>query len=290
MTIGKEGISAKIIKDSVSEHGVRITTFELEYPRFILAELNTHRMLSKNSASSRAIPISRMNELVLDNPAMSAWWGKNQPGMSAREELTVDDKELAIAQWKNGAKQAVELSTRLSNTGLHKQISNRVTEPWQRMKTVITGTEWTNLLWLRDHEDAQPEFDVLAKCIKEELRISVPTLLYTDQWHLPYVDDASIPIDIALKISASCCAQVSYRKLDDGIEKATNIYDKLVGMSRKHASPFEHQAKVMQFSRESGLFGWEEGVTHIDRLGQCWSGNFRGWIQHRKLIPGEAVW
>lgn len=291
MTPGKEGISAHIIKDSISELGVRITTMELEYPRFILAELNTHRMISKNSASSRAIPIIKMNEMVVDNPAIPVWIGKNQAGMAAREELVGEERELALAQWRQGAKQAVDLSTRLSASGLHKQITNRVTEPWQRMKTVATATEWANLLWLRDHEDAQPEFAELAKCIRAELDDSEPELLYVGQWHLPYVNDISnMTIDTALKVSASCCAQVSYRKTDDSIDKAIDIFDKLVGMDRKHASPFEHQAQVMQYAKEPGMFGWEKGVTHIDRFGNCWSGNFRGWIQYRKLIDGEAVW
>lgn len=291
MTPGKEGITAHVIKDSISEHGIRITTMELEYPRFIHSELMTHRMLSKNCASSRAIPIQKMNELIIENPAMPVFWGKNQAGMSAKEELTGEELQLAQWHWIRGSRAAVELSDTMHRVGMHKQLANRVTEAYQRMKTVITGTEWANILWLRDHEDAQPEFGELAKCIRAELNDSDPELLHVGQWHLPYVNDTKgMTIDNALKLSASCCAQVSYRKMDESLDKAIDIYDKLVGMDRKHASPFEHQAKVMEFIYEPGIYGWETGVTHIDRRGDCWSGNFRGWIQHRKLIEGEAVW
>jgi thymidylate synthase ThyX len=164
MTVGKEGISAKIICDSIS-NGNRLTTFELEYPRFILAEINTHRMLSKNSASSRAIPASKMLEQIKENPARPVWWGKNQPGMQAKEELNLYHQALADDQWLIASRYAIEMANNMIETGLHKQITNRITEPWQRMKTVATGTEWANLLWLRDHEDAQPEFGELVSGI-----------------------------------------------------------------------------------------------------------------------------
>ena len=301
MIKGAEGISATIIADSVcSETGTRLTTFELEYPRFIHSELMTHRMLSKNCASSRAIPINKMLQLVNDNPALPVWWGKNQPGMSAKEEL--EDKIAAKVFWLEGLRHAVQTVEELNEVGLHKQIANRVTEPWQRMKTVITGTEWANLLWLRDHEDAQPEFAVLAACIRQEFENSVPEVLEPGEWHVPYVRTEQGPLgrkyfadeyveisaEDALKLSSSCCAQVSYRKNDESLAKAKDIYDKLVGSDRKHASPFEHQGTPMK--RHVPFTSWAKGVTHIDREMYFWSGNFKNWIQHRQLIDGHAVW
>jgi thymidylate synthase ThyX len=82
-------ISAKIIADSISEseYGDRITTFELEYPRFIHGELMTHRLFSRNAASSRAIPINKMMDQVLTAPAMPVEWGLNKSGMQAEEML-----------------------------------------------------------------------------------------------------------------------------------------------------------------------------------------------------------
>lgn len=300
MTIGKEGISAKIISDSITVHGHRLTTFELEYPRFIHSEVMTHRMLSKNCASSRAIPVNKMLDLVSERPAMPVWWGKNQPGMSAKEELAEHDILAAKTMWYEAARHAIEDTQRLNVIGLHKQITNRITEPWQRMKTVITGTEWANLRWLRNHEDAQPEFAELAKCIDTEFANSVPDILYPGEWHLPYVQKMSksryssngveISVEDALKVSSSCCAQVSYRNLNESLEKAIDIYDKLVGSSHKHASPFEHQGTPIELHKSIHPSNWAAGVTHIDKTNQLWSGNLRGWIQHRQLIPNHVVW
>ena len=307
MTVGKEGISAKIIADSIGmiscPGSKRITTFELEYPRFILAELNTHRMLSKNSSSSRAIPVQKMLDMITENPAMPVWWGKNQPGMSAKEELSEELISCTKNQWDAARMDAAKSVKILNTMGLHKQIANRITEPWQRMKTVVTGTEWANLLWLRDHADAQPEFAELAKCIREEFENSKPKSLAPGEWHLPYVlselaedgselayfsEEGRITPEQALKLSSSCCAQVSYRNMNDSLEKAIEIYDKLVGSSHKHASPFEHQATPMK--HQFPFQAWQDGITHKDRDGDYWSGNFRGWIQHRQLIPGHVHW
>ncbi|MFZ9611624.1 MAG: hypothetical protein ACO294_13075, partial [Methylococcales bacterium] len=138
-------ISAKVIADSISPEGVRMTTMEIEYPRFILAELNTHRMLSKNSASSRAIPVKTMHEFIRDNPATPVHWGKNQPGMKANEEVGSAVKAEAIEIWNRAKDDAIHWADALAHKlAVHKQIANRITEPWMTMKTVISGTEWNN--------------------------------------------------------------------------------------------------------------------------------------------------
>ena len=299
MTEGKCGISATIIADSINADGNRLTTFELVYQRFIHSELMTHRMLSKNAASSRAIPISKMLELIDESPAMPVFWGKNQPGMSAKEELSEHDIAAAKTLWYEGTRHAIETVQQLNVIGLHKQIANRISEPWQMMKSVVSGTEWANILWLRNHDAAQPEFHELARCIQEEFDASVPQLLAPGQWHLPYIKsilvgnfgqefENGVTLEQAQKISASCCAQVSYRKLDDSIEKALDIYEKLVGMDRQHASPFEHLGTPME-SHQSWSVP-QAGITHRDIKSKFWSANFQGWIQYRKLLPNEAVW
>jgi thymidylate synthase ThyX len=299
MTEGKEGITANIIKDSINENSVRLTTFELEFPRFILAEVNTHKMLSKNSASSRAIPFKKMYEKITTEPAMPVFWGANQSGMQASKELEGVQLEAAKSLWIETMKRVMEASSVMEQMGLHKQILNRMGEPWQRMKTVMSGTEWTNLMWLRDHDAAQPEFHELADCIQQEFDKSVPEKIKPGQWHLPYVDHDTewnyldtngsiIDLETARKVSASQCAQVSYRKSDDSVEKALDIFDKLVGMDRKHASPFEHQGTPIR--KHAGFETWDEGITHLDRAQWKWSANFRDFIQYRKLIKGEAVW
>ncbi len=283
-------ISAKIIADSLSCHGDRITTWELVYPRFIHSELMTHRMFSRNAASSRAIPIQKMMDMVETDPAMPIYWGLNQPGMQAAGEHS--NLPTCIWAWEEAAKSAVEQAKVLQNLGLHKQIVNRVLEPFQWMKTIVTATEWNNWYALRDHEAAQPEIHALAKLMAEKIKDSEPEALLRGEYHLPYVSayqKQTLGIEDLIKISSSCCAQVSYRLLDDGIEKALMIYGRLVESKPVHASPFEHVAKVMRKTVQHYGHGGEEGVTHIDRHNRFWSGNFKGFIQHRQLIKDNVV-
>jgi len=302
-------ISAKIIADSISPEGVRMTTMEIEYPRFILAELNTHRMLSKNSASSRAIPVKAMHDFIRDNPAMPVYWGKNQPGMKAAEELTGSESKNAVFIWNQAKEDALHWADALAHKlAVHKQIANRITEPWMTMKTVISGTEWTNFFHLRNHPDAQPEIKALAEAMTVAYTTHLPVQLKPGEWHLPYITTATyvptgelqyfdenfnrLDVEDAKIISASCCAQVSYRKNDPTFEKAFRLWEQLIENDPVHASPIEHQATPMdidsmcRFEPET----WQPGVTHVSANSDLWSGNLRGWIQHRKLIQNEAVW
>lgn len=310
MTIqAKDKITAKIIADSINSEGIRMTTMEIEYPRFILAELNTHRMLSKNSASSRAIPVKAMHEQINASPAEPVYWGKNQAGMQAKEELTGTDLTDAQFIWKRAMQDATHWAWAMADRlKLHKQIANRITEPWMTMKTVISGTEWKNLWWLRCHADAQPEFHELAIKMRDAYLKSTPTLLNPGEWHVPYVNvyrsvdtnelvysdlaGQKLSVDQAKIISASCCAQVSYRKNDDSFEKAEKIFQQLIQSQPCHASPVEHQATPMDLDTYMNYEPetWEDGVTHVSANGDLWSGNLRSWIQHRKLITGEALW
>jgi hypothetical protein len=308
--VGKNGIIARVIKDSISLDGHRFTTFEIEYPRMILSEANTHRALSKNSSSSRAVPYKRAIELIKNSPAVPVHWGMNKEGMSAAEELSIEDKEKALKIWLETRDLVIEQCDKLADIKLHKQVINRLSEPFSMMKTVISGTEFENLWWLRDHADAQPEFQELAKVMHEAYNISTPTELVNGEWHLPYVDSyyddvvgevvyrdqngQEMELEVARKVSASCCAQVSYRRLDDSLEKAIKIYDNLVSASRVHASPFEHEATPIVGGDEHPIAflpqSWPEGVTHVRRDGTLCSGNLQGWIQFRQLIPNNTKW
>lgn len=304
---GKCGISATIVADSITQSGERMLTYEFVFPRIILAEVNTHRMLSKNAASTRAVPVSDVISMVENNPAMMTHWGKNNPGMSSKEELSGIHLDAAKLTWVEASKSAISfvkvLTNKLGING-HKQWSGRILEPWTMTKQVISGTEWENFFWLRDHPDAQPEFQELARCAKEASDKSVPVLLKAGEWHLPYVqykdgqywidEETVVDLETAMKISVSCCAQVSYRKLDDSIEKAQKIFDMLnIGSTTKpsHSSPLEHQCTPMKVSTLTQLYDdWEDGVTHMRKDGSLWSGNLRGFIQYRQLVPNEAVW
>lgn len=295
-------ISVKIIADSYNvEFDSRVTTFELIYPRFIHSELMTHRVFSRNAASSRAIPIKKMIELVEKDPAMPLYWGANQAGMQAASEI--DNKELAKSLWLEAAASAVHHATALDSIGLHKQIVNRVIEPFQNIKTIVTSTNFENFFYLRAHSDAQPEIKKLAEMMLQQFNKSKFRKLKKDEWHVPYVDTKRIngklsyfdekgkkvSVNTAKKISASCCAQVSYRVNDKSIEKADNIFKRLIVSEPIHASPIEHQCTplINDYKYDTQALD-KKGITHLDKYGMPWSGNFHGWVQFRQLIKNNA--
>ena len=288
-------IQAKIIADSYSAiNGKRITTFELVYPRFIHSELLTHRLFSRNAMSSRAVPIEKMIEQVWTDPALPIHWGKNQSGMQAKEQL--ENTDSVEIEWRAAACEAAISAKFLSEQGLHKQVVNRILEPWQLMKTVLTSTEFDNFFWLRKHEDAQPEIKELAERMYEQLEWNklLTVELDSGDWHTPYYEagywlkESETPLEDALAISSSCCAQVSYRLLDDSIEKARKVYQRLVESTPVHASPFEHCASPMKEPQQTDKYLWEDGMTHMDKDGNMWSGNLKGFIQFRQLIPNNV--
>ena len=297
--------TVKIIQDSINTVGNRLTTFEIETYRYIWAEVLTHKMLGKNAQSSRAVPVASVLGVNQDNPVHPIVWGKNKGGMSATEALTGAELQEAKEVWFNLARVAFEGSQRLNELGLHKMWSNRPTEAYSRIKVVITGTEWDNFLWLRDDPDAaQPEIVDLARLIKEEFFDSTPLLLQSGQAHVPYVQrqisssgemlyslaiDGGISLEDALKISASCACQVSYRRMNDSYDKAMEIYDKLFSGPKPHLSPTEHQGIAMKHTK-AGLIQrifpstLEKGVSHMDREGNLWSANLKGFLQQRKIM------
>lgn len=297
-------ISAKIIKDSISVHGDRITTFELEYPRFIHGEIMTHRVFSRNAQSSRAVPVTKTLEVNATKWVTPLVWGKNKAGMSSTEELEERDLFIAKGLWDCAAQWAFKFSKALSDQGLHKQYANRITEPFSTIKVIVTATEYDNFFWLRDDKDAaQPEIVELARVMQHAMDSSEPEKLTEGQWHLPYIntfylqrigqvdeqyyldsDGNILSLEEALKISASCCAQVSYRKLNETKEKAIEIFERLFSGPKPHLSPVEHQAKVPVKNKDLDDMGWEKGITHKDRDDNFWSGNFKGWVQYRQLL------
>lgn len=312
-------ISAKIIAHSHNGRGNEIITFELEYPRIIHSELMTHRLFSRNAASSRAIPVKTLIEMVRNEPAMPYRFGANQPGMQDKgveHDGIVGAGYTGREWWKLAALSAARFAEELAEAGYHKQIANRLLEPFQRMKTVLTATEYENFWWLRVDADADPTIEALAIAMHKEYEASEPELLQPGQWHTPYVyhstdikgnfagyyildENGEWPVDLTLEeaksISASCCAQVSYRRLNSTKDKALDIYGRLLTGRKVHASPFEHQGTPMEEidgykNMQEYKCGWEDGVTHMDRDGDLWSANFKGWIQHRQLLDNHTKW
>lgn len=332
MSLNKEffnrhtNITAKVICDSISEAGVRLTTLELEYPRFIHSELMTHRMLSKNSSSSRAIPVSKMITQIENNMALPVYWGKNKSGMQATEEVSKFNEAKSVLYWERSFNFIKDRVNDMLSVELHKQVPNRLLEPFQMMKVVITGTEWDNFFNLRIHPDSQPEICMLAYKVYEAMGDSKPQLLKCGDYHLPYVeteywgdevkyyifeisydDDQSfgmkcekyLSLEDAIKISAASCASVSYRTEGMTLEKAEKIFDMLIKAEVVHSSPFEHIATPIKPKfNELGLVrvncseaeSWEDGITHRNKQGELCSGNLRGWLQYRHLLPNNTNW
>ncbi|AKU43580.1 thimidilate synthase [Caulobacter phage Seuss] len=272
--------TAKIIADSISPFtGDRLTTMQLRYPRFIHAEFMTHRQFSRNASSSRAIPVERLIQDVLDDPAIPTHWGKNQPGMQAREEHDApvvfrNDQVPAEIAWTRARDVAVDAARRFAKAGYHKQVANRLLEPFAHINVVVTATDWDNFFLLRDHPDADPSIQLLARAMREAMDNSAPAVLDRDfGWHLPYIDlDVDMPAirdatgvtdtdglyEYTAKVSAARCARTSYLTHDgrrSTVDEDLPLYSRLVGAKIKHASPLEHQAKP-QAGRWANFQGW----------------------------------
>lgn len=299
-------ISATILADSISPQGVRMTTLELIYPRMILAELNTHRVFSKNSASSRAIPTKRMIKNIRANPAVPASWRLNQAGMQGYEVAPADIIQQGQAIWLDAMEDAIRHAERLDALGLHKQIVNRLTEPFVHMKTVLTGVYFENFDGLRRHHMADPTIEALAWAVYNARQASTPTLLRPGEWHLPYITDADdealyaiaaeqahrpelaeqITLDYARKVSAARCARTSYNNMEgktSTLEEDIALHDRLLVDQPIHASPAEHQ-------------GTPDEVTGFDAYGDFpiyknpeLHGNLHGWVQYRKTLANENM-
>lgn len=311
-------ISVKVIADSIHPStNTRITTFELVYPRFIHSEFMTHRIFNRNASSSRAIPTDRFIEQVRNNPVFPSHWGKNQKGMQAHEELSEDQIMDAKFIWDNAAASAAAYADQLRRGQVHKQIVNRILEPFTHIRVVVTSTSWINFYGLRDHKDAQPEIRILAQGMKKAHEESKPTRLNIGDWHLPYItaDDHSNAYNhckhlrvtrdepsnsevtgLLLKVSAARCARASYNNFEgrpSTIQEDLDLFGKLVEDQPIHASPTEHQATPMNLTlpyvNNMNPATWEQGVTSMDRKGHLYSGNLLNFIQFRKLIPGETI-
>lgn len=304
-------ITAKILLDSVNPTGNRITTWILTYPRFFHSEVMTHRVFSRNASSSRAIPVKKMIDDVKYNPAMPIFWGKNQAGMQAKEELDdinkdkkilispvansadpcelmVTTKRAAQYEWLAARDSAVKHAEKMLELGLHKQIANRILEPFMHITVLVTATDHENFLSLRAHEDTQPEFQELAYNMLRLYQSKEPNKLKEGEWHIPFGDKIEETrlnqlVDkinrerqftptwydemYKIKIATARCARVSYLNFEgkDDYTKDIELHDILKNSG--HWSPFEHCAMALDKPEQSG--------------------NFVGWKQYRKMFNGE---
>ena len=301
------GFKAQVITESKGPDGQYLSTGVLQYPRFIHAEFMTHREFSRNASSSRAIPVAKVIDQVRNDPAMPIHWGKNQPGMQAHEELPPLIIEEMKEAWIKAAWAAADIAEQMMDAGLHKQVANRVLEPFQWMHVVVTTTSHSNFDGLRLHPDADPNIHHLAQVWLDARKQHMPNQLAYGEWHLPFIDQddwataqrycqvgritRDMPgyhevVDVLKKVSAARCARVSYLnhegKRPDLLEDL-KLFDRLVRSEIIHASPTEHQATPDTFIQDADNPKWD--MWQLQPL----HGNLPGWIQFRKTLPNEYI-
>jgi len=283
----KRKISAKIIADSINPSGVRITSYVLTFPRIVLAEFNTHRAFSRNSASSRAIPSEKMLEMVRMDPFVPERWMKDHTGMQGTEYFTEErDINKLKFDWVLARDYAVQSSVRLGNSNLTKQLTNRLLEPFMWHTVIMTATDFENFFALRAEAGAEIHIQELAYLMLEEYNKSEPKELKVGEWHIPFGDNMDTTkilgyfdsigkshttnddyLEAQIKIATARCARVSYMNFDgkDDYGADIKLYERL--STSGHWSPFEHCARA---------------VKHDGYIG-----NFRGWKQLRKQFNKE---
>ncbi len=271
---------AKVLADSISPAGVRLLTVQATFPRFILAEVNTHRMLSRNSASSRAIPPEQLIDRVLNEPFIPETFNKRVKGMGVGDPLSEDEQAEARNAWIEARNNAVSAAVKLldiSEEGVDKSRINRLLEPFLWHTAIITATEWDNFFALRDHPAAQPEFQRVACMMLEVMQASTPEEVKRGQWHQPLVfesdeqrcsDHSLLPL-----VSAARCARVSYDRQHDEESYEESVARAESLRNAGHMSPFEHPAQVPPVGAE------------LDD--EEFMGNFKGWLQLRKHFAHE---
>ena len=283
--------SAQIVKHSISPEGKEIATMVVTFPRYILAEFNTHRVFSKNTASSRAIPVSKFIKQVEEDPVLPTFWGKNQSGMKAVVELSNLDIVKAICVWSKAKSQMIDAAKQLQVLDVHKQITNRLLEPWFYVTVLVTSTEWNNFFKLRCSNDSQPEMKKIADMMLKALSESIAQPLYYGQWHIPFGENCfNLSLKEKLKVATARAARVSYVNFNGEIDSVKDLllHDDL--KSSGHWSPFEHCAQALRplsflervFAGIKFIFGSKKCILNRD------TGNFRGWLQYRKTFSGES--
>ncbi len=292
----------RVERDSITRYGERLVTVVLTLPRIVLAELNTHRVFSRSSASSRAIPVQRQIDKLKKDPFIPFYWGKNQKGMQADQELTPDLIDSARAIWVESSRKQIDFAEQMMALGVHKQLTNRLLECFMYHEVIITATQWDNWDHLRRDKDAAPEIQKSAVMMHDCIDASRPVLLGDDQWHLPFTLDSEAErfgLEALIQISVGRCARVSYANHEGVSDPEADV--QLAKRCRAgHMAPWEHAARPMTITERamfvgqrplpramdpqnplSGPVGWGAGQP------QHFLGNFNGWVQARKLIHGE---
>jgi hypothetical protein len=280
--------TVQILADSICH--TRITTFLVHCPRFLLAEINTHRMIAKNAASSRAIPVEKRIVQVRKSGYAPYWWGENQPGMQAEKSMAGQSLEDAKRTWAEAIQDATGAAAALASNGVHKQFANRLIETFAYVDVVLTATEWANFFSLRVSDMAQPEFDWLAGHMLKAYVASSPQPIRHGEWHIPFGGRWPCGTDLESRLLAASarCARTSYETHggEFSIEADLALAQRL--LSSGHMSPFSHCARAMDYSPsviEDATLSRVDGC-HFDGV-DLWSESFRWWHPLRKTLAGE---
>lgn len=280
---------AKVIADSVCNDN-RLTTLQVTHPRIIHSEFLTHAMFARNASSSRAIPFKVAVQRVMDDPFIPERFGTNKKGMQAGEDLVGVDIDNAISLWLQARDQAIACARVMSDVNglnVHKQIVNRLIEPWSWITVCVTGdaSAWSNYFALRCHKDAQPDIQKQAYMAQLAYYRSEPVEVSVGEWHTPYIrederavmlrmlkacDQNTTGMDI-IKVSVGRCARTSYLTQEGvrDVNEDVNLHDRLANSNPGHYSPFEHVCMAM---------GGDERY-----------GKYKGWKAYRHMLKGEYV-
>lgn len=265
-------IKARILADSINVCDNRLTTFELVYPEFVHNELLTHRMLSRNAMSSRAIPTEKLLSLIESDPVIPIEFGRNQKGMQAGEPFTGALLDQCVDIWMDACFDAIRHARSLAAKGVHKQIVNRIVGPYKWINVIASATDWWHFFNLRAHPAAEPHIRLLAETMLSLYDASPPHLCVPGEWHLPLIypdDKEQASTEHLAMISAGRCARVSYLTHHGTRDHQADIElaKKLATETPMHASPLEHPAQALGAPRRVG--------------------NYNGWTQLRKMFPSE---
>lgn len=282
----------KIIADSITPSGARLTTMQVPFHRFVLSEFNTHRRFSRNSASSRAIPVRKQIERIMANPAMPVIFPREQRGMQGGEELDPDALADAKFYYGKAVNNAINSARALVDLGVHKSVVNRLLEPFMWHTVVVTSTEWDNFFVQRCSSLAQPEIRVAAEAMRVALDKSEPQMLVAGEWHLPYVvgddetcqqiHDSGQPwTQTAVKVSTARVARTSYLTQEGkrDIEEDLRLYDRLVTAQPPHWSPLEQVATPWAVNQTSDTMVYNHKVFSTPVRPKI--GNLTGWLSLR---------
>lgn len=258
--------SSTIIADSKSEFGHRLTSFLITFPRYILAEFNTHRMFGRNSASSRAIPFNKMVKNVEENPFVPMKWMIDHKGMQGtkyvedeacaqiRKDQWLHSRDAAVANAKMLHRSIDEMGVHPDNDNyepITKQVCNRLLEPFMWHTVICTATEYQNYFALRANDAAEIHMQKLAYLMLDNYNEVQPLFLREQKWHTPFIaeeDHLDFVDGIACKVSVARCARTSYTVVGEPDKKHmqtedVELHDRL--LAQGHMSPFENVATAM---------------------------------------------